>query len=914
MTSQEIVYRKPDGVDSGMLNGRPTLSTAEGGRVVVDHSLLKIWELADGSSLEGVVNRFQAPGATPGNVRAALACLAEAGLLHRTKGFSSQHGEPAVAASGPGNRELVSAVIVDHHSREWLEACIPSLLEQTYSPIEIILVDNTGSGDSLDWAAQSYPGVNVIRLEKPGGLAYALNRGVEQAAGSYYLLLNPDVRLDPQAVGELVSAASSAPDFAAAAAKLRFWWAPAFLNGLGNRVGAFSWGTDNGLGHLDLGQFDGWQRVPSVCFAAALIGRDAWDKVGPLDERLQLYYEDAEWSYRARSLGYELGAAPNAEALHAFGSRTHTGEEVDLTPEKLAETTYGRLRFALKIIPRQQLFRFLSGYLFEDSLNLLRELLRFDFRRAASVWTAWTRVVSDWPEIRSARRRLVGESSHEVQDLFALQRDFPPPFIWRGLPELTWDAIVHHYSLLIEEGKTREMPEFKSPAGKPKLLIVSNDVIDRVMAGPGMRYVEMARALAPDLQVTVAVPKATDLEVPGIRLAPYQPQDAEALKELAAGSDVILISSFILEKFPFLNRSTAPLVVDLYDPFILENLHYYSDEPAAEQRSLNDQAVGILNRLIQAGDFFICASERQRDFWLGVLAANGRVNPDAFEDDPSLRKLIDVVGIGFPDREPQSKPMLRGRHPAISQDARIVLWGGGIWDWLDPITLIEAWPAVLSEIPDARLVFLGTKHPNPLVPRHKIAALAEERAEGIGERDRTILFFEWLAYEDREALLCEADVGVTLHPQHIETRFSIRTRVLDYFWAHLPVLVNEGDVASDWVREYGLGEVVPSLDRQATEKALVSLLATSKDSRAAAFEALRAEFSWNHVVKPLREYCKASPKRGRRSNTNGSALADRRGTTWKSSMARARYILRSDGLRVMLHRAWRYIQLRLSRL
>ncbi len=462
MTSQEIVYRKPEGVDSGILNGRPTLSTPEGGRVVVDRNLLKIWELADGFSLEGVTNHFQAPGATPENVSAALACLAEAGLLHRKREIPSQPGEPA-AASGPANRELVSAVIVDHHSREWLEACIPSLLEQTYSPIEIILVDNTGSGDSLDWAEQSYPDANVLRLEKLGGLAYAINRGVEQAAGSYYLLLNPDVRLDPQAVGELVSAASSGPNIAATAAKLRFWWAPEFLNGLGNRVGAFSWGTDNGLGHLDLGQFDSWERVPSVCFAAALIGRDAWGKVGPLDERLQLYYEDAEWSYRARLLGYELSAAPNADVLHAFGSRTHTGEEVDLTPEKLARTTYGRLRFALKLIPRTQLFRFLAGYLFEDSLNLSRALVRFNFRRAASVWTAWSRVVSDWTEIRSARRRLGAQSPGEVRDLFALQRDFPQPFIWRGLPELTWDAIVNHYSPLIKEGKTRGMPEIKSP-------------------------------------------------------------------------------------------------------------------------------------------------------------------------------------------------------------------------------------------------------------------------------------------------------------------------------------------------------------------------------------------------------------------------------------------------------------------
>ena len=75
------------------------------------------------------------------------------------------------------------------------------------------------------------------------------------------------------------------------------------------------------------------------------------------------------------------------------------------------------------------------------------------------------------------------------------------------------------------------------------------------------------------------------------------------------------------------------------------------------------------------------------------------------------------------------------------------------------------------------------RHPNPLVPVHAMPGRVEALAAEIGEKDRSILFFDWLSYTDREALLAEADIGAMLHPVHVETRFSIRTRVLDYLWA-----------------------------------------------------------------------------------------------------------------------------------
>jgi hypothetical protein len=252
-----MIYRIPSGVTRSMLKNRPLLSTREGGRVAIDSFLLSLWEHSDGRSLNQILQTFTSPPGVTGNtIRAALACLSEAGLLSR----SEEH--PARPLLGLAGR-LVTVVVVAYNSRDWLARCLPSLRSQTYAPLEIVVVDNASTDDSVSWVAAHYPDVKLLTLKEVQPFAKAVNIGVEAAKGDFFFLLNPDVGLEPDALAHLVAVAQSDINIAAVGAKLKFWWAPAFLNGLGNRVDALSWGSDNCLGHLDLGQFDHWEELPS---------------------------------------------------------------------------------------------------------------------------------------------------------------------------------------------------------------------------------------------------------------------------------------------------------------------------------------------------------------------------------------------------------------------------------------------------------------------------------------------------------------------------------------------------------------------------------------------------------------------------------------------------------------------------
>jgi GT2 family glycosyltransferase len=501
-----IRYSIPSQVQGSYLHNRPLLSTRQGGHVAVDATLLTLWRFADGRSLSEIVaarSQFQASYDTPRAISVAMACLAEAGLLERQPITESTPLQPLSSVASPPT----AAIIVNYNSLDWLRDCIPSLLAQTRSPTQIIVVDNGSHDGALDWLAAHHPQVLCHQIDQPTPLAHAINVGVGLAApSSHLLILNPDIRLEAGAVQHMAAVAESDPLCAAAAAKLYFSWAPPFLNGLGNQVGPLSWGTDNALGHLDIGQFDDMNELPSACFAAALIPWEAWQAVGPLDEDFPMYYEDVEWCYRARLLGFKVLAAPQAVIHHAFGGTGGpTGQSEGLSPSKLANVVYGRLRFVLKLL-KQRRALFLRNYLAEDLLSFIRYLSTGKWAMARAYLVGWSNLLRSLPKLLKQRRFLQPRRKLKDDKLFAIQGEFPMPLSWSGLPELTWDLVLHTYAPLIYSERSRPLPEFSPHSRRLHLLIVCPPVTESTITTQASHqyYQEMAQTLSQNMDVTLA--------------------------------------------------------------------------------------------------------------------------------------------------------------------------------------------------------------------------------------------------------------------------------------------------------------------------------------------------------------------------------------------------------------------------
>jgi GT2 family glycosyltransferase len=212
-----------------------------------------------------------------------------------------------------------------------------------------------------------------------------------------------------------------------------------------------------------LGQFDEWREVPSACFAAALITREGWQTIGPMDENFPFYYEDVEWSYRARLFGYKIGFAPNSIVYHGFGGGAPGDEAGVISPRKLFHIVYGRYRFTLKLLSRYRMTS-LWNYIFFDSTRFLKALFQGKLPVVEVYFRAWMKIMREIFSIRKQHREILKRRVMDDECLFKIQADYPKASLRKGLPDLSLNRIRLHYLPLIEAKKTRGILEMEYAA------------------------------------------------------------------------------------------------------------------------------------------------------------------------------------------------------------------------------------------------------------------------------------------------------------------------------------------------------------------------------------------------------------------------------------------------------------------
>jgi glycosyltransferase involved in cell wall biosynthesis len=388
---------------------------------------------------------------------------------------------------------------------------------------------------------------------------------------------------------------------------------------------------------------------------------------------------------------------------------------------------------------------------------------------------------------------------------------------------------------------------------RAKVLVLSSEPVAERMAGPAIRAAELARALA---EVTLAAPNESVAQDPAIDMLQAGFEDYEAVVAAAREHDVVVAQELPPTLLGRLASLPVRLVLDLYNPIVVEVLEAVAAQPERAQRRIHSLIANRALAQCAVADLVLCASERQRDLWLGGMALGGLIELDAYRRDPSLRSLIDVVPFGIPSEQPPAPTgAIRAAFPAIGSEDRILLWAGGIWGWLDAATPIRA----TARLDGAHLVFMGTGRPGlEETGQAAFAAAARELARAEGLEGERVHFNEgWVPYAERGAWLAEADLGVSAHHDHLEARFSFRTRILDYLWAGLPVVTSSGDALGDLVEARALGRTAAPGDVEGFAGACGALLDRKGEHTAARhrIEELRPSLLWSEVARPLVDWC-----------------------------------------------------------
>lgn len=447
-----------------------------------------------------------------------------------------------------------------------------------------------------------------------------------------------------------------------------------------------------------------------------------------------------------------------------------------------------------------------------------------------------------------------------------------------------------------------------------RIVVVTPDVLGERMAGPAIRAWHIASALSSEHDVRLVTTRECTLAGDG--RFPVQHVDAVLVEAMLPRTDVWVVQGSVLVQLPGIARSDAVVVVDLYDPYHLEALELSRDSPSRDRRAVAHNATAVLNQAMRRGDLFLAASSKQRDFWLGALATLGRINPLTYDEDETLGSLIVLAPFGV-DAEPPAtgEPRIRGVLPGVGREDVVLLWGGGLYNWFDPLTLVRAVDVVRRRRADVRLVFMGVRHPNPRLPAQATAAATQALAAELGLTGTHVFFNPtWVPYAERGSFLLEADIGVSTHLDHVETAFSFRTRILDYLWAGLPVVATDGDVFAAVLTESGAGIVVPPGDADVLADALLAFVEDTDRRRLAsnASRELGRSYAWEQVLAPLLAFCREPRRAPDLTDVAARRLIDRATETVRApkpapglrgEVVLAREYLRDGGAGLLARRA-----------
>ena len=223
----------------------------------------------------------------------------------------------------------LSICVLSWNTRSLLQDCLTSIYADVRaSAWEVLVVDNASSDASATMVETCFPQVRLTISQENLGFARGNNLALDRTRGKYLLLLNPDTRVEPGALGKLVDFMEVHPEAGVVGPKLlnedgslqlscgvepSLWTESVNKLLLHNLFPFFKLGDWH---HNEI-RAVGW-----VTGACLLVRRTVVEKVGPLDSGMFMFHEDLEWCMRIRSQGWKIFYYPHSQVLHLRGQST----------------------------------------------------------------------------------------------------------------------------------------------------------------------------------------------------------------------------------------------------------------------------------------------------------------------------------------------------------------------------------------------------------------------------------------------------------------------------------------------------------------------------------------------------------------------------------------------------------------
>ena len=230
----------------------------------------------------------------------------------------------------------LSIIIVNYNVRYFLEQCLCSVQQAARGmEVEVIVVDNASSDDSLSMLQRRFPEVKLIANKENTGFSRANNQGIRIASGEYILLLNPDTLVAEDSFSSTLAFMDTHPECGALGVRMLDGsgkFLPESKRGLPTPAVAlykmtglsslFPRSRRFGRYHLKYLNEHSTHEVDVLSGAFMMLRKTALDRAGLLDEQFFMYGEDIDLSFRIQKAGFVNVYFAGTEILHYKGEST----------------------------------------------------------------------------------------------------------------------------------------------------------------------------------------------------------------------------------------------------------------------------------------------------------------------------------------------------------------------------------------------------------------------------------------------------------------------------------------------------------------------------------------------------------------------------------------------------------------
>lgn len=220
-------------------------------------------------------------------------------------------------------KSIVSIVIPHWNNIDILSECLQSISSTEFPDVEIIIVDNASTDNSVQWVKSNYPNIQLIENDKNHGYAGGCNIGADSASGEYLIFLNNDTIQEKNWISVLVNTMKSNPEVAALQPKILNYYDRNIFDYAGGSGGhmdiycfPFARGRLFSSQETDKGQYDNKEKCFWASGTCIMVRKDLFRKAGGFDETFFAHMEEIDLCWRLYAMGFKVWADSNAIVYH----------------------------------------------------------------------------------------------------------------------------------------------------------------------------------------------------------------------------------------------------------------------------------------------------------------------------------------------------------------------------------------------------------------------------------------------------------------------------------------------------------------------------------------------------------------------------------------------------------------------